>query len=262
MHNAPSYVTKSCWRDPNHPILLEDSQMAEMKYIVSDEHKFIYFVIQKVACSSIKTALLPLFDFDVTGQETDRSQDGFPVPGIHKIFAESDYEINKNQLIKELNGKYRDYFKFAFVRNPWDRLVSCYSQKLVKGGAGLRSPADAKIGFYTGMPFAEFVEAVSTIRDNQADRHFKSQYKVVCGRGKDNPIMADFVGHYENLAADFDVVAERIGGTHELQLPHLLSSKHRRHRRGRPYTEFYDDKLRDLVHERYLKDIEKFGYSF
>jgi hypothetical protein len=32
-------------------------------YIVHDERRFVYFVTPKVACSSVKTALAPLFNF-------------------------------------------------------------------------------------------------------------------------------------------------------------------------------------------------------
>jgi hypothetical protein len=236
-----------------------------MKYIVSDEHKFIYFVVQKVACTSIKSALLPLFDFSAAGREMVSKQ-GSPNSGIHKLFDNSGYQIRKQQLIKELDGEYRDYFKFAFVRNPWDRLVSCYFQKLADvkeedfgKPASLKFSAAERAELYYGMPFAEFVEAVYDVPDEEANIHFRSQYKVICGRGRDKPIMADFVGRFENLAQDFEAVTEKIGVAEKVQLPHKLRS---RGRESRSYAEFYDNRLRDLVHERYLDDIEIFGYSF
>src|SRR5919107_448733 len=185
----------------------------EVKYIVSDEHTFIYFVIPKVACSSIKAALLPIFDFDTPIYETTL-KDGAPGYNVHALFDESGHQVNQGELISELNDAYQEYFKFAFVRNPWDRLVSCYFQK----------PWDVgKTDF--GKP----------------------AFKL------------PGVGRYENLAADFSVVAERIGGTEKLQLPHILRSKSRE---SRPYTEFYDARLKKLVYERYQEDIEIFGYSF
>jgi chondroitin 4-sulfotransferase 11 len=229
-----------------------------MKYIVSDDRKFIYFVIQKVACSSIKTALLPLFDISTNGYETVR-RDGTTGLRIHKVFDGSRYQIRRTHLIAGLNDQYEDYFKFAFVRNPWDRLVSCYCQKLSPDGPGLKLPPDNDIEVYRGMPFAEFVEAVYAIPDSEANPHFQSQHRVICGPGGDKPILADFVGRFENLQADFDVVAKRIVGTQELQLPHVLRS---RSRKDRPYTDFYDQRLRDLVHQRYQDDIEIFGYSY
>ena len=110
-----------------------------------------------------------------------------------------------------------------------------------------------------GTSFAEFVETVCATPDDEANIHFRSQYKTVCGPGEDMPIMADFVGRFENLAADFDTVAEIVGGDHKLQLPH----RHRSKSRGsRSYVEFYDNRLRDLVHDRFTEDIEIFGYSF
>jgi chondroitin 4-sulfotransferase 11 len=204
------------------------------KYIVSNDRKFIYFVVQKVACSSIKTALLPLFDA-------------------------SGYQIGKKKLLAGLKDKYEPYFKFAFVRNPWDRLVSCYSEKLGPNGPGMRLPEDVDVELYPGMPFAEFVEAVYMVPDHKANIHFQSQYQSICDSGSSNAIMADFVGRFENLKDDFDIVANSISDSQDLQLPHILRSKRRNFR---PYTAYYDDRLKHLVHERYKEDIEIFGYAY
>jgi len=227
------------------------------KYIVSDDRKFIYFVTQKVACTSIKNALLPMFDIDTTEYERTRP-DGTPALRIHKLFDAADNQIKKEQLVAKLDDQFRGYFKFAFVRNPWDRLLSCYFNKFGRANApGLDTPAGSDVELYAGMPFAEFVEAVHEIPDDEANPHFRSQHTVICGPQGRN--MADFVGRFENLTADFEVVTERIGVAQEIRLPHLLRSGIRK---SRPYTDFYDDRLKNLVHRRYQEDIEVFGYSY
>jgi hypothetical protein len=233
------------------------------KYIVSDDHKFVYFVVQKVACSSIKTALLPFFDIDPAGPKVV-VKDGNTRLRIHELYSQSSYQINKKQLVAKLNDEYRDYFKFAFVRNPWDRLVSLYWDKFAKNGPGVRLPEHVEVVLYPGMPFAEFVEAVYAIPDRDANIHFKSQYRTICGPGRDKPVMADFIGRFENLAADFAVVAKGIGSAQELQLPHIIPHKLRSEsRKSRPpYADFYNDRLRKLVYKRYQEDIEIFGYSY
>lgn len=226
-----------------------------MKYIVSDEYRFIYFVVQKVACTSIKTALAPLFGIDTTGTEIPR-EDRAPRFVIHELFDKSGHQINRRQLISGLEGPYKGYFKFAFVRNPWDRLVSCYRDKLVGDGLGLSLPNDVDVRLYRGMRFAEFVEGVHKIPDNKADPHFRSQHRVVCGPGRDRLILTDFVGRFENLQADFQTVAERIGAP-ELRLPHILRSTGKK---SRSYTAYYDGRSKQLVSQRYRKDINTFGY--
>src|SRR5215203_6131416 len=165
-------VIPLCRRDPiRQPNF--SRRMCEMaeKYIVSDDRKFIYFVVQKVACSSIKTALLPLFDVSTNGFRTTRN-DGTTGLRIHRLFDRSDYQIRRTQLIAELHDHYDNYFKFAFVRNPWDRLVSCYCQKLNPNGPGLKLPVDNDIELYPGMSFPAFVEAVHAIPDGEANPHF------------------------------------------------------------------------------------------
>ena len=184
---------------------------------------------------------------------------------MHRLFAGSGYQINKNHLARRMDrGELREHFKFAFVRNPWDRLVSCYGDKVMNARRAGESPFRHVLNergsrFYRGMPFAEFVETVCEIPDKESNMHFVSQHRIVCGPGEGRSIMADFAGCFENLSADFAEVAERIGGGKKLELPHRMRSASRE---SRPYPEFYNDRLKDLVHERSRDDVEIFGYSF
>ncbi len=225
--------------------------MRYTKYIVSDEHRFIYFVLQKVACTSIKTAFLPLLEDEFKSPLREE------IFSVHEAFDASGLQINRKALLRKIEGKYRSYFKFAFVRNPWDRLVSCYLQKLTPGRKGFRQPEYEGVKLYIGMSFTEFVEAVHKIPDEEANPHFRSQYVTLCG--PDGQVLADFVGHFERLEKDFTYVTERIGAAGSIELPHKLASPGRE---SRSYTDFYDERLAGLVHERFQKDVETFDYSF
>ena len=227
-----------------------------VRYIVSDEHAFVFFEVPKVAVTSLKTALAPLLGIDTTGADVPREGGRGSRFVIHDRFARSGHRIDKEEFLASLD-KYRGYFKFGFVRNPFDRLVSLYSDKIVGAGRGLGERAGTGIAsrtFYKGMPFAEFVRGVHSIPDEVANLHFRSQHVSLCG--PDGEVLADFVGRFENLAADFSRVAREIGAP-DLALPHILRSEDRR-----AYRDYYDENLKNLVRERYSEDLELFGYSF
>ncbi len=237
-----------------------ERKLPRFKYIVHDERKFVYLWSHKVASSSVKAALLPLFDLDPTPFERTL-KDGTRYFTVHEVFNASGYQIGKEQLLAGLDQEYRDYFKFAFVRNPWDRLLSCYFDKVVRKKVPpklLASAVGAGVEFYANMPFAEFVEAVHRIPDEKANPHFRSQHLTVCG--PDGEPMPDFLGRFENLREDFDRVAQEIGEP-GLELPER-NRKYVSKRGSRHHRDFYDERLKSLVHERYAKDVETFGYSF
>jgi len=235
-----------------------------MKYIVSTEHRFVYFVTPKVACSSIKEALLPLFSID-TDAYRHVAKDGTSKIRPHRAFNESPSQLNKKQYLAR-ESEFTDYLRFGFVRNPWDRLISCYRQKLLqrkrpdrKDNRPLQGSRDNPDAFYLGMPFEEFIEQVHAIPDSESDPHFKSQASIFYTHQPGEHCLASYIGHFESLADDFAAVMEQLGLADRITLGHRLRSR----RPGKkPYTDFYDQRLRDLVAERYADDIRLFDYDY
>ena len=228
------------------------SPPGKMRCMVSDEYSIllernnaVYIDIAKVASSSIKAKLasiLNLLQIDGNPHEVK-----FPRPPSADLHGDK---------------MYPGLYTFAFVRNPWDRLVSCYRDKILgevpdftgfaqSGVAHCLARFDA---FFEDMPFDDFVRAVSSIPDEEADEHFRSQSDYVTNSS--GRISIDFIGRYESLNDDFAYVARRIGLPPDLQLPRLQAAPKLNH------ASFYTSETRELVERRYASDIELFQYDF
>lgn len=160
------------------------------------------------------------------------------------------FENNKN-IVSEDNIKlklhWEQYFKFAIVRNPWDRLLSAWKDKVQKQwtilpDAPYRLNAYKK---YKDKSFSYFVKNV----DPSIDRH------TMCLSNLIDLKNINYIGRFENLQQDFNIVCDKIGIPQQ-QLPHVNKTKHKH------YTEYYDDESRQIVAEKYARDIEYFNYEF
>ena len=210
--------------------------------IVLDELQAIYVSIPKVACTSLKYAMAEWLGLELSEKQQ-----------IHNAAF-------KFAALSELSRKpYQSYYKFVFVRNPWDRLVSFYSNKIANAHEGPRRKdgipkALHRFGMFRAeMPFEEVVEAVLKIPDSKADKHFRSLCTFI--PAKRGHLLVDFVGKFENLDQDFQQVCRSIGANGG-NLPHRKKSNRT------AYRKYYETRTAELVRNRYAKDIKLFGYEF
>ncbi|NER78116.1 MAG: sulfotransferase family protein [Leptolyngbya sp. SIO1D8] len=221
------------------------------RLIILPELEAIYIPIPKVACSSLKKAFAEALDIDLSlVKSKDKS--------IHQIYFPYIFA-------DEISG-YSQYFKFAFVRNPWDRLVSCYKDKIKsdRDYVGRRNLFVEGVHrglvqygvFRAGMPFDEFVQAISEIPDSESDPHFRAQYTFLVD--ENGSMLVDFIGRFEQLSNDFAELCKELEIS-SLSLPHTNKTN----KSGqKAYVKYYTTPLRELVRERYSKDIETLGYDF
>jgi hypothetical protein len=149
--------------------------------------------------------------------------------------------------------KFAAYFKFSFVRNPWDRAVSTYFY-LREGGCG---PADASLCARINArcpTFDSFVMDFLTEETIHEHGLFVPQYLFLYDHA--GTCMMDFVGRFENMAKDFATVAERIG----LRRRELAQVNESRHADIAGY--YADRRLSDKIARLYRRDAELFGYAF
>ena len=223
-------------------------------YLISHPKKFIMCRVMKTGSTSFRESFARMPEVDL---------DPHLVTGPHLSMAEI-----KKSVSPEI---YDNYFKFALVRNPWDRLVSFYAWAERKGrsieslepyGAFLES-------LYPG--FNNFVEQLDNV-PNRFSNRFKNFFKRETSFSKEDleksniglPISmpqadfvrgADFIGKLEDINNVYTYVCGK------LNLPHVpLKQYNRTFRAG--YKMFYNDKTRKIVEKHYAKDIKMFEYKF
>lgn len=147
--------------------------------------------------------------------------------------------------------KFKRFFKFAFVRNPWDRLVSTYFF-LKNGGLNEmdRSFAAENLSGYDS--FAAFVGGWLTKENAWSWVHFRPQHYFICDSHL--RVCMDFVGRLETIDRDFRTVCQRLHVNAELKW--INKGNHR------PYGQYYTDALREKVGAIYADDISIFDYRF
>ncbi|AZT84506.1 hypothetical protein EHN06_13685 [Marinobacter sp. NP-4(2019)] len=149
-----------------------------------------------------------------------------------------------------------DYFKFAFVRNPFDRVVSLLNFSSMYYGTSISDRLTQEhIEWYKkkyGYP--KVVEY---------DYRFYKRSEVICENHAAGQVYGniideelDFIGKFESLEDDFRKVCDFLKINYKT-LPHKAQSKHREH-----YRSYFDEGLVDTVEKLYANDLKKFNYSF
>ena len=235
---------------------------------LSSSKRFIFIHIPKCAGTSISTALNTRgARLQLNGMPTRKEKVVFNSGSLAHITAEK-----LRSTLPE--ATWRNYFKFTFVRNPWDLSVSLYhfhksyaippsyfemfptmllrcSLKHLYSYFTLRNQA---IKFQKNNPY---IIKQFTTTGSFKEWILQGIYMPCCSSfitDSKGTVMVDFVGRYETLQEDFSKICRRLNIS--AQLLHLNRSTHR------PYREYYDSESKAIVARHFGADIERFAYRF
>jgi Sulfotransferase family len=182
---------------------------------------------------------------------------------VRLAFGESLDSAEKHFFASELRDLYgteawNAYFKFAFVRNPWDRLVSWWSNIETNREAYAKGLPVNKFQSFVLSRASTFEEFLLNCDQEIADydgRKWIYRNQVDYLSDENDQLMVDFVGRFEQLKTHFMLASRKAIGR-ELDLPQANASVHRH------YSEYYTTEIAEYVGSRFQRDIETFGYVF
>jgi len=194
--------------------------------VLSDEHKFVFYHIQKTGGQSIMNAIE---DYSIRCWRHEKLKDK---GAVGHLTPEQLYDCNL-----EYAETLKTYFKFAFIRNPLSRLVSQYCfERQDEFWRGLE-PEQARVA--DSLPFKKWVYK----RDIQLQKDFL-MYK-----GK---IHMDYVGVCDRtMNSQFKEICKKIG-LPEIELPFDHKTKHK------PWREYYTEKMAQDMLKKYAPDVKMY----
>lgn len=213
----PGLLAQRC-----HPLLgLATGSRWSRKYdlTISHQHRFIWFRVPKNGTSTF------LKSMESNGVALD---------------------VVEAHMIRYPLRAYHDYYKFAVVRNPWDRLVSCWHNKILQKNR-FRLPEDLHRRLHD---FSAFVDYVSQKNIERCDTHIASQSSLVDLDEVDHLIRME--SYEEGVAHVFRTI-----GFDSFEIRSSNRTPTRKH-----YAEYYTDETREKVGRIYEKDIRNFNYRF
>jgi hypothetical protein len=235
--------------------------------MISHSHRCIFIHVPKTAGQSIERVFLKdvglCWDDRAPLLLRENARPSLGPPSLAHLPADEYVEL---QYISDC--LFSTYFKFAFVRNPWDRAVSFYRF----------------LGYSSWLPFDSFVEDhLATLSSEKW--FFRPQVDFITNAA--GTVLVDFVGRFERLETDFRKICREVG-LPETQLPHTNVSDDamfkpmmgrkldrwlrllfrqaslllRQSDEPSEFRDYYDRESIERVATIYQPDIELFGYSF
>jgi len=206
--------------------------------IISALHKFIFVAIPKTGTHSVRQALrehMGPSDLEQVGLFVQKK---FPIPELARL---QHGHLSLAQVRPYLQPEdWTSFFKFAFVRNPFDRFISYCAFRTRDQDIFERDPGKVMRHYlFEAPPHGHLL--------------FQPQHLFVTG--SDGELLADHVGRVEQMQESYDEIAGRIG-IPSMKLGRVNATKRL------AYRDYYDQELIDGVAQFYARDLDLFGYQF
>lgn len=210
----------------------------------SHEKKFFFIHNVRTGGSSVEKALAPYLPWYLRSPVLRRGWARAPSQrplGWERVFFVRKGHVTAAELKHLVPPEvFAGYFKFGFVRNPWDWHVSLYHYILRQPGHRQHHLIRSFVGF------PEYVRW-KTEMDLELQKRFFYDARGRC--------LVDYIGRFETLADDMAAVARKLGLGDGLALPRINASARS------DWRVYYDDTTFDLIRHAYREDIRLFGYD-
>lgn len=225
--------------------------------IYSISRKFLYIHNPKTAGMSITKCIQPKNHDDMN--ENINFPWHMPSVDINNILIFNNIDTN-------------DWFKFSFVRNPWDRVSSIYKFFVLNKKEREKPHNKKRAGFFNlinprlnrNIHFMKTVDDKKIIDDsckdvNDFDTFIEcydlfglSDYEMFFDN-KNNQIINN-IYKFEELQKSWNIIKSKIKVYDEL--PHLHKSS------GKEYKNYYSDKSIEIINNKFKWTIENFNYNY
>jgi Sulfotransferase family len=204
--------------------------------IISHRKRFIFFAVPKTATHAVRHALRMQMGPDDLEQVAFINPRKFPFPELRDI---RHGHISARE-IRPVIGEdvFSSYFKFAFVRNPYDRFIS-YCAFMGRNGEFQAEP-QRFMYWLVDQAKPPYPLLLRPQTDFLVD--------------EDETLAMDCVGRTEHLQADYNRICARLGFT-PTPLERVNASQHR------DYRDYYDPPLQQWVAAFYARDFAMLGYK-
>lgn len=207
--------------------------------IVSHRHRFIFAAVPKTGTHAVRQALREHLGEDDVEQVGLFVNKRFPWEDLAAI---RHGHLALTQVRPHLGeDAFGGYFKFAFVRNPFDRFVS-YCAFMLRDGEVFQQRSKEVMRHF--------------LFDDPPEHHvlFQPQASLLVAEDGE-ALLTDAIGRVEDMQDSYDAICARIG------IPARRLDRVNGSRRG-DYRHYYDQALIDGVAARYAQDLDLFGYTF
>lgn len=217
---------------------------------VSLKYRYVYVETAKVACSTIKLTLQKMeLEYPVSVKYTFKD--------IHNRVYSPLLRLQQLPQFEQLFES-GDFFVFCFVRNPYERLLSAYLDKMIKNPGREKKLILSQLGRRVGdlneeVSFSDFVSAIQEQPIYYMNNHWRPQYYSTYQQS----IKYDFVGRFETFSEDFSYVGSLLSD----EFSFYFSNERSHGTDSRDLiSDYYDASLFEKVYSIYKIDFEYFGY--
>lgn len=217
---------------------------------LSERLRCMYVETPKVGCTTVKASL-----------QRAEGATGAAAAGHHEV-----HDKDRSPLRSPLDDlrlfwrflRSAEVFRFAFVRNPYSRLLSGYLQKIALHSDTLEREGRAircrklKLPIHDEVSFGQFARAVARRSPHMLDMHWRPQILLTL------PDLIDysFVGRFERFDDDLGEVCTRLG----VDRSEIVVRQEHRTAAMDQLGRYYTPEIQTLVYATFEEDFVTYGY--